>query len=110
MIRAKFIGSFGEWWAAADDEQVGKIGLIISTNFIGFYVLMNTLKTIPIAIFVYITYFSLCTVKALINGSKNNLFTYCVFLYREDEADRFQLYLDKSFNKTASLMAYSCKV
>jgi len=28
---------------------------------------------------------------------------------RTDHEDRFQLYLDKSFNKTASLMAYSCK-
>jgi len=28
---------------------------------------------------------------------------------REDDEDRFQLYLDKTFNKTASLMAYSCK-
>lgn len=28
---------------------------------------------------------------------------------RTDQEDRFQLYLDKSFNKTASLMAYSCK-
>ena len=26
-----------------------------------------------------------------------------------DEEERFQLYLNKSFNKTASLMAYSCK-
>ena len=28
---------------------------------------------------------------------------------RSDQEDRFQLYLDKTFNKTASLMAYSCK-
>lgn len=28
---------------------------------------------------------------------------------RSDQDDRFQLYLDKTFNKTASLMAYSCK-
>lgn len=28
---------------------------------------------------------------------------------REDDEDRFQLYLDKTFNKTASLMANSCK-
>lgn len=28
---------------------------------------------------------------------------------RDDKADRFQLYLDKTFNKTASLMANSCK-
>ena len=28
----------------------------------------------------------------------------------EEEEERFQQYLDKSFNKTASLMAYSCKV
>jgi len=28
---------------------------------------------------------------------------------RSDREDRFQLYLDKTFNKTASLMAYSCK-
>jgi len=28
---------------------------------------------------------------------------------RRDKEDRFQLYLDKTFNKTASLMAYSCK-
>ena len=28
---------------------------------------------------------------------------------RRDQEDRFQLYLDKTFNKTASLMAYSCK-
>jgi len=28
---------------------------------------------------------------------------------RADREDRFQLYLDKTFNKTASLMAYSCK-
>ncbi len=28
----------------------------------------------------------------------------------EEEEERFQMYLDKSFNKTASLMAYSCKV
>jgi decaprenyl-diphosphate synthase subunit 1 len=28
---------------------------------------------------------------------------------RMDDEDRFQLYLDKTFNKTASLMAYSCK-
>ena len=28
----------------------------------------------------------------------------------EEEEERFQHYLDKSFNKTASLMAYSCKV
>lgn len=28
---------------------------------------------------------------------------------REESEDRFQLYLDKTFNKTASLMAYSCK-
>ena len=26
-----------------------------------------------------------------------------------DEEERFKLYLNKSFNKTASLMAYSCK-
>mgnify|MGYP001297024615 CR=1 FL=1 len=29
--------------------------------------------------------------------------------YRSDKEDRFQLYLDKTFNKTASLMANSCK-
>ena len=28
---------------------------------------------------------------------------------RTDKDDRFQLYLDKTFNKTASLMANSCK-
>ena len=28
----------------------------------------------------------------------------------EEDGERFQQYLDKSFNKTASLMAYSCKV
>jgi len=28
---------------------------------------------------------------------------------RSGQEDRFQLYLDKTFNKTASLMAYSCK-
>jgi geranylgeranyl pyrophosphate synthase len=28
----------------------------------------------------------------------------------EEDGERFQNYLDKSFNKTASLMAYSCKV
>jgi len=28
---------------------------------------------------------------------------------RSDSEDRFQLYLDKTFNKTASLMAYSCQ-
>ena len=28
---------------------------------------------------------------------------------REDETERFQLYLNKTFNKTASLIAYSCK-
>lgn len=28
---------------------------------------------------------------------------------RADDEDRFQLYLDKTFNKTASLIAYSCK-
>ena len=37
------------------------------------------------------------------------VYTVTSVLYREDETDRFQLYLDKSFNKTASLMAYSCK-
>ena len=29
--------------------------------------------------------------------------------FRTDKDDRFQLYLDKTFNKTASLMANSCK-
>ena len=29
--------------------------------------------------------------------------------FRSDKEDRFQLYLDKTFNKTASLMANSCK-
>ena len=29
--------------------------------------------------------------------------------FRSDKDDRFQLYLDKTFNKTASLMANSCK-
>ena len=29
--------------------------------------------------------------------------------FRTDKEDRFQLYLDKTFNKTASLMANSCK-
>ena len=28
---------------------------------------------------------------------------------RDDKDDRFQLYLDKTFNKTASLMANACK-
>lgn len=28
---------------------------------------------------------------------------------KSDDAERFQLYLNKTFNKTASLMAYSCK-
>ena len=32
-----------------------------------------------------------------------------LFCVRRDQEDRFQLYLDKTFNKTASLMAYSCK-
>jgi len=39
----------------------------------------------------------------LVNGEFQQMAT------RSDTEDRFQLYLDKTFNKTASLMAYSCQ-
>ncbi|XP_023326668.1 decaprenyl-diphosphate synthase subunit 1 [Eurytemora carolleeae] len=39
----------------------------------------------------------------LVNGEFQQMGT------RSDDESRFQLYLDKTFNKTASLMAYSCK-
>ena len=42
-----------------------------------------------------------------INGFKSTWFH--IFCFRDDHCDRFQLYLDKTFNKTASLMANSCK-